>query len=202
MALVDEKLDGLEAMGARVPARTVYRMDGISVEAPDWHFNVRAVEHRAAPAPEPRGDDAGHDGGEARRGAGIHSELTNGWRLAAGGWRSAAGDWRLAAGDWRLEAGDWRLAAGDWRRLEAGGGRLAALPGSARGSVEWVLDSAGSYECRAPRPETLVRLGRPATGGGAQQRPAPKPQPGLVGRLSAGASRQYEFCYNNAVAGS
>jgi phosphomannomutase len=29
-------------MGKRVAGATVYRMDGVSVEAPDWHFNVRA----------------------------------------------------------------------------------------------------------------------------------------------------------------
>jgi phosphomannomutase len=42
MALVEEKLAGLEAMGRAVPGASVYRMDGVSVEAPDWHFNVRA----------------------------------------------------------------------------------------------------------------------------------------------------------------
>ena len=39
------------------PTASVYTLDGISVEYPDWHFNVRAVEHRAAAAAEPRGDD-------------------------------------------------------------------------------------------------------------------------------------------------
>ena len=37
----------------------VYTLDGISAEFPDWHFNVRALEHRADAPPEPRGDDAG-----------------------------------------------------------------------------------------------------------------------------------------------
>ena len=55
---------------------TVYTLDGVSVEYPDWHFNVRAVEHRAAAAAEPRGDDAGADGREARRGAGADSGVS------------------------------------------------------------------------------------------------------------------------------
>ena len=50
----------------------VYRLDGISVEFDDWHFNVRRVEHRAAAAPESRGHDAGDHGAAARRGAGDH----------------------------------------------------------------------------------------------------------------------------------
>ncbi len=41
MATVDEKLAGLAAMGASEPGARVYRLDGVSVEAPDWHFNVR-----------------------------------------------------------------------------------------------------------------------------------------------------------------
>jgi len=39
MQTVQEKLDGL---AARYADGHVYRMDGISMEAPDWHFNVRA----------------------------------------------------------------------------------------------------------------------------------------------------------------
>jgi len=39
MQAVQEKLDGL---AARYAGGHVYRMDGISMEAPDWHFNVRA----------------------------------------------------------------------------------------------------------------------------------------------------------------
>jgi phosphomannomutase len=42
MARVEEKLAGLAAMGAAEPGAQLYRLDGISVEAPDWHFNVRA----------------------------------------------------------------------------------------------------------------------------------------------------------------
>jgi phosphomannomutase len=42
MQLVEEKLAGLAAMGAREKGAHLYRMDGVSVEAPDWHFNVRA----------------------------------------------------------------------------------------------------------------------------------------------------------------
>ncbi|MGE5199765.1 MAG: phosphomannomutase/phosphoglucomutase, partial [Rhodospirillaceae bacterium] len=42
MALVERKLAGLEEMGRREPGARVYRMDGVSVEAPEWHFNVRA----------------------------------------------------------------------------------------------------------------------------------------------------------------
>ncbi len=39
MAQVDAKLDGL---ADRYKDAHVYRMDGVSVEYPDWHFNVRA----------------------------------------------------------------------------------------------------------------------------------------------------------------
>jgi phosphomannomutase len=42
MALIDQKLEGLAAMGAAEPGARVYRLDGVSVEAPDWHLNVRA----------------------------------------------------------------------------------------------------------------------------------------------------------------
>ncbi len=38
MQAVNEKLDGL---AARFASEHVYRMDGLSVEAKDWHFNVR-----------------------------------------------------------------------------------------------------------------------------------------------------------------
>jgi phosphomannomutase len=31
----------LEALAARYADGRVYRMDGVSVEYPDWHFNVR-----------------------------------------------------------------------------------------------------------------------------------------------------------------
>jgi len=41
MELVEEKLEGLAAMGAAIPGAQVYRLDGVSVEAPGWHFNVR-----------------------------------------------------------------------------------------------------------------------------------------------------------------
>ena len=32
----------------------ITELDGISIDYEDWHFNVRAVQHRAAAAPEPR----------------------------------------------------------------------------------------------------------------------------------------------------
>ena len=61
------------ARGAR-PTRYkdghTYTLDGFSAEFPDWHFNVRGVEHRAAAAAESRGADAGADGAEAGRSAG------------------------------------------------------------------------------------------------------------------------------------
>jgi phosphomannomutase len=38
MKAVDEKLDGL---AARYSGERIYRMDGVSVEAAEWHFNVR-----------------------------------------------------------------------------------------------------------------------------------------------------------------
>ena len=49
----------------------VSRLDGVSVDYDDWHFNVRALEHRAAAAAQPRvARLPGAHGGEARRGAG------------------------------------------------------------------------------------------------------------------------------------
>jgi phosphomannomutase len=38
MKQAQRKIDGL---AARYQAGTVYTMDGVSVEFPDWHFNVR-----------------------------------------------------------------------------------------------------------------------------------------------------------------
>ena len=62
MAVVAEKI---EALAREYAHGNVYRLDGISAEFDDWHFNVRAVEHRAAAAPESRRPDAG-DHGTAR----------------------------------------------------------------------------------------------------------------------------------------
>ena len=55
----------------------ITKLDGISVDYDDWHFNVRPVEHRAAAAPEPREPRlaAGH-GAPARRGAGADPLVT------------------------------------------------------------------------------------------------------------------------------
>ena len=72
MDVVQAKLDGLRERYA----------DG-TVDAPRWRvgrvprlaLQRAAVEHRAAAAPEPGGDDAGTDGGEARRSAGVYQEL-------------------------------------------------------------------------------------------------------------------------------
>ena len=50
--------------------REISELDGVSIDYDDWHFNVRAVQHRAAAAPvpgEPRLARA--HGGQARRGA-------------------------------------------------------------------------------------------------------------------------------------
>ena len=44
------------------------QLDGVSVDYDDWHFNVRGVEHRAAPAAQPGGLFAhGHGSGSATR---------------------------------------------------------------------------------------------------------------------------------------
>ena len=45
VAKAKEKIDGLQA---KYTDGHVYTMDGVSAEFPDWHFNVRGVEHRAA----------------------------------------------------------------------------------------------------------------------------------------------------------
>jgi phosphomannomutase len=42
LASMDHVAPTLEAIGARYKDAKQYRMDGISVEYPDWHFNVRA----------------------------------------------------------------------------------------------------------------------------------------------------------------
>ena len=47
----EAKMDEIEA---RYADGEITKLDGISVDYDDWHFNVRAVEHRAAAAPEPR----------------------------------------------------------------------------------------------------------------------------------------------------
>ena len=67
-----EKMDGLAAMytEGRVYAHRRH-LGGV----PQLALQRPRLEHRAAAPPEPRGDDAGDDGTEARRGAGVHSEL-------------------------------------------------------------------------------------------------------------------------------
>ena len=63
------------ALAARYKDGKIYTLDGVSVEYPGLALQRARLEHRAAAAPEPRGDDAGADGAEARRGAGGDSEL-------------------------------------------------------------------------------------------------------------------------------
>ncbi len=41
MRVVDETIDAIQARYSQEPNVNVYRMDGVSVEFPDWHFNVR-----------------------------------------------------------------------------------------------------------------------------------------------------------------
>ena len=72
MDAVPPKLDAIAAKLRRRHAvragRHLGRISGLALQRP-------AVEHRAAAPPEPRGDDAGDDGGEARRGAGADSRV-------------------------------------------------------------------------------------------------------------------------------
>ena len=63
------------AIAAKYADGTQYELDGISVEYPGLALQRAAVEHRAAAAAESRGDDAGDDGAEARRGAGADSRV-------------------------------------------------------------------------------------------------------------------------------
>ena len=56
--------------------RAITKLDGVSVDYDDWHFNVRPLEHRAAAPPEPRGVHAGRNGAAPRRGARGHPGLT------------------------------------------------------------------------------------------------------------------------------
>ena len=50
-----------------------YKLDGISVEYPDWHFNVRPSNTEPLLRLNLEAIDAGADGGEAGRGAGADS---------------------------------------------------------------------------------------------------------------------------------
>ena len=43
----------IEEIAERYSDAHADRLDGISVDYDDWHFNVRAVQHRAAAAPVP-----------------------------------------------------------------------------------------------------------------------------------------------------
>ncbi len=53
----------------------ITKLDGVSVDYDDWHFNVRAVEHRAAAAAQPRGQDPRGHAETARRAAGARPRL-------------------------------------------------------------------------------------------------------------------------------
>ena len=56
---INSRVDDVERAIARIEERygdgRITRLDGISVDYDDWHFNVRSVQHRAPAAAEPRG---------------------------------------------------------------------------------------------------------------------------------------------------
>ena len=64
-----QKLEGLAACYAD---GHVYRMDGVSVEYPDWHFNVRPSNTEPLLRLNLEATTPGADGREARRSAGVH----------------------------------------------------------------------------------------------------------------------------------
>ena len=80
MDLVPAKLDGHRGAGTRTGSST--RLDGISVEYPDWHFNVRPSNTEPLLRLNLEGGDARADGREARRGARADSRLIYNWRVA------------------------------------------------------------------------------------------------------------------------
>jgi phosphomannomutase len=47
----------LAALADRYKDGNTYTLDGFSAEFPDWHFNVRGIQHRAHVAAEPGGPD-------------------------------------------------------------------------------------------------------------------------------------------------
>ena len=71
LAHMDHVAAKLDAIAKKYADGKQERLDGLSVEYPDWHFNVRRIEHRAAAPAQSRSDDAVADGGKARRGAGA-----------------------------------------------------------------------------------------------------------------------------------
>ena len=73
MSALQEKIDGLAATLHRRPGLQPRRHLG---RVPRLALQRARVEHRADAPPEPRGDDAGDDGREARRGARVHQELS------------------------------------------------------------------------------------------------------------------------------
>jgi phosphomannomutase len=82
MRVVQDKVD---ALGARYSDAKTYTMDGVSVEYPGWHFNVRASNTEPVDPPQSGGDDRAADGAETRRSAGVYQELNPGFRLWASG---------------------------------------------------------------------------------------------------------------------
>ena len=71
--VVQEKLDALAARYSDAKrlydGRRLGRVSGLALQR-------ARIEHRAADSVEPGSDDAGEDGTEARRGAGVHPELS------------------------------------------------------------------------------------------------------------------------------
>ena len=82
MQVSQEKIDGLSA---RYTGGRVYSLDGDLGGIPRLALQRPRLEHRADAAPQPRGDDAGDDGREARRGARVHQELRAGVPAAGAG---------------------------------------------------------------------------------------------------------------------
>ena len=73
MDLVPAKLDGDRGAVRRRHSSTT--LDGISVEYPDWHFNVRPSNTEPLLRLNLEATTPEHDGAEARRGAGAHPSV-------------------------------------------------------------------------------------------------------------------------------
>ena len=73
MSQIPAKLDMLSA---KYTDGKVYTLDGVSVEYPDWHFNVRASNTEPMLRLNLEATTAETDGAEARRGARAHPVLS------------------------------------------------------------------------------------------------------------------------------
>ena len=75
MPSMDAMTATMAAIEARYQDATISKLDGISIEYPDWHFNVRPSNTEPLLRLNLEGTTRGTDGTEARRGAVDHPRL-------------------------------------------------------------------------------------------------------------------------------